>query len=109
LNDNPSSPQRGPADALAELIRDHPELPHMFWTISPDGHLTGSAYGVEWVDPVAAEFVAVLGGVPYEHEYKGASDGRVRPALHLNACWRDVEFHITVVGCPAPVLSAVTA
>lgn len=101
-----ASPQQSPATALAQLIAEHPELPHMFWTITPDGHLTGSTYGVDDAGSIVRQVAAVLGGAPYSHDYTGASDGRVRPSQHLNTRWRDVEFHITVVGCPAAVAVA---
>lgn len=102
MNPQPS-PQIAPATVLAQLLTEHPDLPRLFWTISPDGWLSGSLYRDD-VDARAAmaRLVAVLGGTPDELRRDAEADetGTERFSTVLGATWRGVSFYLSM-GCDA--------
>ncbi len=91
--------------ALTELLREHPELPSLDWSVSAGGFLHGSWTGDEDVRPLIDAYAAVLGGDPSDFSYS-RSGGR-RAGFALKTVWRDVEFDLWVSG-PAR-MQAVTA
>ncbi|MCZ4509909.1 hypothetical protein O3Q52_17240 [Streptomyces sp. ActVer] len=103
---NNSIPQLAPAMALAELLREYPELPPVDWQVSSTGFFSGTWTSDEDVRPLMDAYTAVLGGVAGSYSY--SRNGRERRALQLRTMWRDVHFDL-FMSCPASVQSAVTA
>lgn len=99
----PTQPQLAPAMAQALLLAQHPDLPRLFWSLSPDGHLSGSLHRAD-VDAraVMARYVEVLGGSPREYRHVN-EDGTEGFSTVLVAAWRGVEFCLSA-GCDAAVV-----
>jgi hypothetical protein len=98
------NPQAGPALALAQLLTEHPELPRLNWSITKDGHLSGSSFrDDEDVRPVIAAHQHVMGGRVGELRYVPKDTGAEAYTSYLMATWRDVRFHLSV-GCPVSAL-----
>ncbi|WP_153183240.1 hypothetical protein [Streptomyces sp. E5N91] len=99
--------QLSPATALVQLLSEHPELPGLFWSISPDGWFSGGLHEDD-VDAraVMAQYVVVLGGKPTEMRRPAQPDetGPERYATILQATWRDVPFYLSM-GCNAAALA----
>jgi hypothetical protein len=92
-------PQLGPATALVQLLTEHPELQRLRWSISPDGHLSGSAMTMaEDPRPAMAAYAAALGG---KHMEFWPTDASVQQmfSIWLHVAWRDVELSLWM-GCP---------
>lgn len=95
-----SNAQISAMTALAELLREHPELPLLDWSVSASGFLHGSWTSDENVRPLIEAYVAALGGEPTDYTFS-RSGGR-RQGFGLRTVWRDVEFDVWVSG-PAEV------
>lgn len=98
MNPQPS-PQTGPATALAQLLAENPDLPHIDWSLSKDGQLHGYISGPADTVAVFTAYERVLGGGSgaVGYEFRGAQ--RVHHYLHTT--WRDVALSIDVI-CTAP-------
>lgn len=86
------NPQRGPAQALLELLTEHPELPSLTWNIASDGILRGNLHGAD-VHDVAQLWAGTLGydlDGPFGYRFPSAS--RAFQAIHM--VWRDVELYL---------------
>jgi hypothetical protein len=102
---NPN-PQLAPVLALAELIREHPELPRVDWSMSSTGFFSATWTSDEDARPVAEAYAEVLGGEPRSYTYSRSGD--VRQAFQLRTVWRDVAFDLWVSG-PVPATVAAVA
>lgn len=96
------TPQAGPAMVLAQLLTEHPELPHLEWGLYPDGLLRGALFGDTDVRGVLGAYQEVLGGTVHATRYEHA--GAVRYREYLTVTWRDVQLTLCVSG-PAAVLT----
>lgn len=92
---SPPSPQLGAALALAELLKEHPELQAAAWRIERDGLLSGTvAYHSEQdLRPVMRAYADVLGGQVHEDEVHPDRD-EPQLALTLYTRWRDVRINL---------------
>lgn len=98
------SPQLSPFTALAQLVRENPELPALRWNVDPDGYLMGDLRVDDDARTVMAGFVAVLGGEPTESQYRTGDAQRFM--AWLPTTWRDVRLSVTVT-CPVEALAPV--
>ncbi|MBA4865978.1 hypothetical protein H1V43_32465 [Streptomyces sp. PSKA54] len=105
MNHNPN-PQLGPAMALVALLKEHPELPRVDWSVSTSGFLSGTHVADYDARPLMDAYAAVIGGTPIESTYSRGGDER--HTFHLMTDWRDVHFDLWV-SCPASVVQAVAA
>lgn len=96
--------QVGPALALAQLLTEHPELHKLRWSLSPDGHLSGSHMTMaEDPRPAMAAYTAALGGTAMEFWPMDASEHQMF-SIYLPVTWRDVELSLWM-GCPVALAS----
>lgn len=97
--------QAGPAIALVQLLMENPGLPGLFWTIHPDGYLSGAISQTDIdVRPVLAAYQGPLGGTIRELRYTRKETGVEWYSAILDVVWRDIRFRLSV-GCPAAVLA----
>nr|WP_202447245.1 hypothetical protein [Streptomyces sp. SID5468] len=99
--------------ALAQLLAEHPELPRLYWTITPDGHaVLGSLHPTDvTVASILPAYQRVLGGTLSELGYHSRTSDTDMYSATLNAVWRDARFDLST-GCPAALVTdrpAVTA
>ena len=82
-----TDPQLGPAMALVALRREFPQLPHISWSLTDEGHLFGTVR-----DPqVFAAYTEVFGGTPMGPIDYSTTYGGDASADELFVTWHDVE------------------
>lgn len=89
-----SSSQLSAATALAELLKEHPDLPQAGWTIGtiiPDLH--GHLYGEM---PELAAYADLLGGSVRAAEKTFELRGQQVRSHVLTSVWRDVPVQVSV-------------
>lgn len=96
MKTNSIHPQRGPAEALAELLREHPELPEVVWHVGLTGALDGHMHGPAVGDfDGLARYADLMGGaIRPTHTYD--MDGTTYRVHELRAVWRDVLVLVSV-------------
>ncbi|MHA6764802.1 hypothetical protein [Streptacidiphilus sp. PAMC 29251] len=95
-------PQLGPVLALVALRTGHPHLPPVGWTLTSEGHLSGTADAPK----VFAAYAAVLGGTPMgpiAYQSPSAGSGLCD---QLFATWQDVEFSLAGIYTTHPAAVA---
>lgn len=99
-------PQLAPAIALVELLREHPELPPVAWTIGDTSTLCGTL--VLDIDgrPVVAAYAEAIGGEVRTTDFNRNGDHRMSDSVR--AVWRDVTVDVWV-SYPAAQVAQVAA
>ncbi|MET8978498.1 hypothetical protein ABZX85_23060 [Streptomyces sp. NPDC004539] len=105
-----SNTPQSAALALAQLLAEYPSLPSLHWSVSPSGWWCGSKYNDFDARAAMAEFVAVVGGTPFEMRQPAKEDepGEETFSTILNARWRDVDLYLSM-GCDAALVADVEA
>ncbi|WP_431784935.1 hypothetical protein [Streptomyces chumphonensis] len=101
----PTHPQYPPAQALAALLAEHPELPELFWSVIPDSDsVSGGLYEPQLDARYAGlRFASVLTITDVYERWRAAREdeqGTERYTVNLYGTWRGVQFSLSL-GCDA--------
>jgi hypothetical protein len=92
--------------ALVELLREHPELPPVSWSIGESGTLVATLAADASGETVAAAYAEVIGGVVRTTDFERNGDHRMCDSVR--AVWRDVTVDVWV-SYPAAQVAQVAA
>ncbi|MFF2650545.1 hypothetical protein [Streptomyces sp. NPDC058045] len=98
-----SIPQVAAAQAMTDLLTNHPELRSLSWEVATNGVLTGRSHDA--TDAQAVEqCAALMGGTIRTSIFNSLGTGERRAAAQLATVWRGVTVGICVT-YPAPLPS----
>lgn len=89
-----SIPQLAPAMALVELLREHPELPPVGWSIGESSTLVGTLMTDGDGLSVVAAYAEVIGGSVRTSDFDRNGDHRLTG--NVRTVWRDVTVDVWV-------------
>ena len=92
--DRTHNPQRGPAQALLELLTEHPNLPHLNWSIPPNDTTLHANLLCSDARHAVTSWSQALGCDPWE-PFTYEREGVPHTSQHIVTTWRDVNVTLS--------------